>query len=154
MPSSVSVQVTNGSATSAPFTAQTKTTSPSFFVFAGGYVAAVHVNGGLIGPITLYPGASTPAAPGETIVLFGNGFGATSTPVTSASLSQGGSLPTLPVIKIGGTQATVLFAGLISPGLYQFNIVVPSNVPIGDNGLTASYGGVSTQAGVQLTIHN
>ena len=53
------------------FTAQAQAESPSFFVFNGGpYIAAVHLNGSLIGPTTLYPGYSTPAQPGETIVIY------------------------------------------------------------------------------------
>ena len=32
------------------------------------------LNGSLIGPATLYPGTSTPAKPGETIVIYANGF--------------------------------------------------------------------------------
>lgn len=154
MQGAVYVQVTNGSAISAAFTAQAQSISPSFFVFNGGYVCAVHANGSLIGPTTLYPGLSTPAAPGETIVLFGNGFGSTSTPVTSASLSQGGSLPALPVIKIGGTQATAIFAGLISPGLYQFNVVVPTTTQNGDSAIAASYGGSTTQSGLLITVQH
>ena len=52
----VQVVVTNGGTAGAGFTAQAQATSPSFFVFNGGpYVAAVHANGGLIGPATLYP---------------------------------------------------------------------------------------------------
>ena len=77
----VQVVVTNNGAATAAFTAQAQPISPSFFVFSGGpYVAAEHVDGSLIGPATLYPGASTPAKPGETVVIYANGFGATSVP--------------------------------------------------------------------------
>jgi uncharacterized protein (TIGR03437 family) len=73
-------------------------------------------------------------------------------PVQSASVAQSGTLTPLPAIKIGGVNATVEFAGLISPGLFQFNIVVPDSVPDGDNVLTVSYNGLSTQAGVLLSV--
>ena len=66
----VQVVSTNNGA-SASFTAQAQALSPSFFVFNGGpYVAATHADGTLLGPVSLYPGATTPAKPGETIVLY------------------------------------------------------------------------------------
>jgi uncharacterized protein (TIGR03437 family) len=152
MQGSVQVQLSANAATSKPFTVQAQTASPSFFVFSGGYVCATHANGSLIGPTTLYPGLSTPAAPGETILLFGNGFGPVSAPVTNTSLSQAGGLPTLPVVKIGGLAAIVQFAGLISPGLYQFNVVVPPSAPNGDSVIVGAYNGLITQDTTRITI--
>jgi uncharacterized protein (TIGR03437 family) len=149
----VQVQVATNSGTSSSFAVQAKAESPSFFIFGGGpYVAATHSNGGLIGPASLYPGQTTPAQAGETIVLYANGFGPTSTPVVRGSETQSGSLNPAPVISIGGTPAMVQFAGLISPGLFQFNVVVPASTPAGDNALTATYGGLSTQSGVLVTV--
>jgi uncharacterized protein (TIGR03437 family) len=153
MPGSVPVQVTVNGVASTAFTAQAQALSPSFFVFnSGPYVAAKHADGSLVGPATLYPGSSTPAKPGETAVLYANGFGATSTAVVSGSLVQSGTLSPLPVIKIGNTAATVQFAGLVSPGEFQFNVVVPSTTPNGDQAITATYNGSSTQAGTLLTV--
>jgi uncharacterized protein (TIGR03437 family) len=149
----VQVVATNNGAVSTSFTAQAQSTSPSFFVFNGGpYVAAVHANGSLIGPATLYPGSTTPAKPGEAVVLYANGFGTTSTPVVSGSTIQSGSLSPTPVIKIGGIPATVQFAGLVVPGQYQFNVVVPSGLASGDQPITATYNGQTTQAGTLITI--
>jgi uncharacterized protein (TIGR03437 family) len=56
------------------------------------------------------------------------------------------------VVKIGGIAAAVQFAGLISPGLFQFNIVVPSAAPNGDNTIVATYNGLTTQTGVLITV--
>jgi uncharacterized protein (TIGR03437 family) len=151
----VRVQVTNNGAASASFTAQAQALSPAFFVFNGGpYIAATHVNGSLLGPASLYPGSTTPATPGETIVLYANGFGPTSTQVISGLMFQSGTLSPLPAIKIGSTEATVQFAGLISPGLFQFNVVVPSGTPDGDQPVTATYNGLATQAGALITIQH
>jgi uncharacterized protein (TIGR03437 family) len=108
----------------------------------------------LIGPATLYPGSTTPAAPGETIVIYGNGFGATSTAVTAGAESQSGTLSPLPVFAIGGVPAQVLFAGLnITPGEFQFNVVVPSSLANGDQPVIATYNGLTTQAGALVTVH-
>ena len=149
----VQIQVTNGSSTSAPAIVELQQDSPSFFVFNGGpYVVAEHLNGSLTGPTTLFPGLSTPAQPNEQIVFFANGFGPTSSPVTAGSLAQSGTLPTAPMVTIGGQQANVVYAGLISPGLYQFNVVVPASVPNGDATVVATYNGFTTQIGVLLTV--
>ena len=148
----VTVVVENGAAASLPFVAAAQAISPSFFVLSGPYVLATHADQTLIGPLSLYPGATTPAKPGETIVLYANGFGPTSTPVVAGSGTQGGTLSPLPVVTVGGAQATVAFAGLISPGLFQFNITIPATATSGDNAITATYGGVSAAPAGLITI--
>jgi uncharacterized protein (TIGR03437 family) len=151
----VNVVLTNNGALSQTYVAQAQALSPSFFVFDGTHVVGVHLDGTDIGPASLYPGLTTPATPAETIVLFANGFGITSTPVVSGAVSQSGSLSPLPVITIGGIQANVRFAGLnIAPGEFQFNVDVPSNVPDGDQPITATYNGVTTQAGALLAVQH
>ena len=155
MSGSVAVRLNYAGQTSPVFMAQTQALAPSFFVFGGGpYVAAVHGNGTYIGPTTLFPGATTPAKPGETILLYGNGFGATNSAVQSGSIMQSGVLTPTPVVTIGGIAAKVQFAGLVEPGEFQFNVVVPTGLGNGDQTITATYGGASTQAGTLLTVHN
>ena len=155
MQGSVNVVVTNNGALSQAFAAQAQPVSPSFFVFDGTHVVATHADGTDIGPTTLYPGLTTPAKPGETIVLFANGFGATSPPVISGAVTQSGSLSPIPVIKIGGIQANVRFAGLnVTPGEFQFNVDVPLNVPDGDQPITATYNGATTQVGALLAVQH
>jgi uncharacterized protein (TIGR03437 family) len=151
----VQVEVTNNGTATVAFTAQAHSISPSFFVFNGGpYVAAEHANGSLIGPATLYPGASTPAKPGEIIVIYANGFGPTNVSVTSGLTTQGGTSSPLPAIQIGGVTATVRFAGLVAPGEFQFNVMIPASLGNGDQSITATYGGASTQSNALITIHN
>src|SRR5258708_37476628 len=102
---------------------------PAVFVLNGGaYAAATHANGSYLGPATLYPGSTTPAKPGETTVLYANGFGPVSNPVVDGSATQSGTLSAPPGIKIGGIAATVTFAGLVLPGEVQFNVVVPPSL--------------------------
>ena len=152
MTGSIQVVVTNNGSTTAAYTAPTQTVSPSFFTFPGGYVAATHVNGNLLGPATLYPGFTTPAKPGETVTLYANGFGPASVPVISGSDVQSGNLFPLPLVQIGGINATVLFAGLVAPGQFQFNIVASASLADGDHLLTATYSGLTTQPGTLITI--
>jgi uncharacterized protein (TIGR03437 family) len=150
---SVPVQISDNGVTSANFMVQAQAESPSFFVFgAGPYIAAIHVNGGYLGPTSLYPGLTTPAQPGETITMYANGFGSTSIPVVSGSETQSGTLSPLPVITIGGVTATVTFAGLVAPGEFQFNVVVPPSLANGDQPTVATYNGSTTQAGTLITV--
>ena len=140
-------------ANSNAFTTPAQALSPAFFNFSGvPYVAATHADGSYLGPATLYPGYTTPAKPGEIVVLYANGFGATSPAAVAGSPVQSGTLATLPVVQIGGAPATVQYAGLISPGLFQFNVVVPSSAPDGDLPVTATYGGSSSQTGTLITV--
>lgn len=151
----VQVKVTSGGVTSASFAAQAQQESLSFFIFgAGPYVVGTHSNGSDLGPTNLYPGLTTPAAPGEVVTLYANGFGPVSPPVVKGADAQSGDLPSLPVIQIGGFTAAVQFAGIVSPGLYQFNVVVPSSAPDGDNPITAQYNRLTTQSGVLLTVQH
>ena len=154
-PGPVQVTVTTGGMASAGFTAQAQQYSPAFFTFGGGpYVVGTHADGSLLGPASLYPGLTTPAVPGEVVVLYANGFGPVSPPAVAGSNAQSGSLPTMPVIQIGGVAALVQFAGLVSPGLFQFNVVVPATAANGDNKITAQYNGLTTHAGVLLTLQS
>lgn len=148
----VQVQTSVNGAVSNTTMVPTASISPSFFVFDGVHVVGTHLSGADLGPATLYPGLTTPAKAGETVILYGNGFGSTSAPVVSGSETQSGNLPAFPSVTIGGAPAVVGFAGLISPGLYQFNVTIPSTAASGDATLTASFGGQPTQAGVKLTI--
>jgi uncharacterized protein (TIGR03437 family) len=146
------VQVSVNGAISAPFTVQAQQYSPSFVVFDTSHVTGTHLNGSILGPTSLYPGSSTPATPNETVILYANGLGPTSSPVVSGDVVQSGSLPVLPALSIGGLPATVQYAGLASPGLYQLNVVVPTAAQTGDNVLTATYKGLTTQSGVYLAV--
>jgi uncharacterized protein (TIGR03437 family) len=85
IPAAATVQVTNNGQTSAAFPVKTQASSPSFFAISGGpYVVAQHsADYSLVGPSSLYPGATTPAQPGEAVILYANGFG----PTTPAAVS-------------------------------------------------------------------
>ena len=54
-------------------------------------------------------------------------------------------------ITIGGVQATVAFAGLSGAGLYQFNVVIPQTVGLGDQVLAVRQGSLQSQP-VSLNI--
>jgi len=152
----VQVVVANNTAASAPFSAQAQLLSPSFFVFDATHVAALHSDYSLLGPASLsVPGYTfSPAKPGDTVLVYANGFGPTSMPVAGGSIHQSGTLAPLPVVKIGGVTAVVQFAGLVSPGEFQFNVTVPMSLADGDQPITATYNGLTTQPGTVLTVHH
>jgi uncharacterized protein (TIGR03437 family) len=152
----VQIQVTAAGQTSNSFTAQKQPYAPAFFTFDNGkYVAAEHSDYTLLGATGLIAGVTTtPAQPGEVVLLYGTGFGPTSpaTP-TDQLVTAEASLPANSVqISIGGVAAAVQFAGLTGSGLYQFNVTVPSSLPSGDAPVLATIGGVSTQSAVSITI--
>jgi uncharacterized protein (TIGR03437 family) len=152
----VQIVVTNGTVSSAPFTVNLKSVSPALLLFDSSHVAATHLDGSLLAPATLYPGLSTPAKPGEQVVLYGVGFGLPGGALVNGSSSQSGSLPVLPVCKIGtgaaALNATLSFAGLISPGLYQLNLTVPVGAATGDDAISCTYGGGSTPVGAVIAV--
>jgi uncharacterized protein (TIGR03437 family) len=67
---------------------------------------------------------------------------------------QGGTLSPLPVVKIGGASATVVFAGLVAAGEFQFNVVVPAAAVDGDLAITATYNGAATQSGTLIAVQH
>jgi uncharacterized protein (TIGR03437 family) len=172
-PGQLNVQAPDDSATgtvpvvvTTPFGTATSTVTlapyaPSFSLFSGKYPAAIVGTSGpgnsgagydYIGPVGAFGFPSRPVAAGETIILFGVGFGPTN-PTVKAGQAYSGAAPctTLPLITIGGVPATVAFAGIVEAGLYQFNVVVP-NAGSGDQLLAASIGGQTTPAGIYVTI--
>jgi uncharacterized protein (TIGR03437 family) len=151
----VQVTLTNGLGNlSAPVTVNLRANALSLPLIGGNYVAAIHLDGSDVGPASLYPGLTSPAKPGETIVVYGFGFGLPTTPLVNGSAVQSGALPNLPAIKIGSIDAVVSFAGLVSPGLYQFNVTVPEAAPDGDNLIVAAYAGLSTPPANLIAIQH
>ena len=106
----VQVQVTTAAGVSNSFTAVKSQLSPAFFQGGDGQVAAIHADGS---PVT----ASNPASVGETIVLFGTGFGPTNPPLGSGQLvTQSAPLANTVTITVGNEPAKVVFTGLQSQG--------------------------------------
>jgi uncharacterized protein (TIGR03437 family) len=75
--------------------------------------------------------------------------------VVSGADTQSGTLSPLPVITIGGVTATITFAGLnVTPGEFQFNVVVPPSLANGDQPTIAMYNGFTTPAGTLITVQH
>ncbi len=148
------ITVTNKNGTSAPFNVTVNATTPgllapaSFKIGGKQYVVAFHADNVTYvlpaGAISGLP--SRPAKPGETIVMYGNGFGPVMPNIPAGELVQeDNQLTTSLEIMFGETAGKLAYYGL-APGLvgvYQFDVVVPA-IPNNDLvPLTFKLGGVA-----------
>jgi len=154
---SLPVTVTNSNGTSSAVTAVSQTVQPAFFLWPGGYAVATHLDytdaakNGTISGLT-----TTAAIPGETIVLWGAGFGPTTpafpvgveTPVATYLTSN-------PVtVTIGGVNASV-YAAALAPGfasLYQVAVTLPASLAPGDYPLVATVAGAQSPSTTMITV--
>lgn len=136
------------------FTANLTPFAPALFLFTAKYPAAVHSDGTLIGnPGLLASGNFSPAKPGETIELFGTGFGLTTPPTAAGKLvTAPAPLANQVFVTLGGLTAQVTYAGVTESGVDQINITIPSSLPVGDAALSVTAGGVSAPGGLTLTV--
>jgi uncharacterized protein (TIGR03118 family) len=151
-PGPAQIVVDNSGLTSATVNAQIATLAPAFFLAADGrHLVATHANGTLVGPAS---NTSSPAKPGETIVLYGTGFGQTNPPIPNGKLvTAPAPVTNAPTIMVGGTISQVPFAGLVAAGLYQFNVTIPATTPDGDNQVVAQVGGQVSPIGLITVQH-
>lgn len=147
----VNVVVQNGSVYSAAQNFTVTNWGPGIYSIPPGAGYAVAINnadGSIAAPIGAIPGYPThPAKVNDVMIMYANGLG-------TVSLQQGNQTPAppqlgfasldavryatlYPVLKVGGVQANVIFAGLAPqfPGINQINFVVPqvspgNNIPI------------------------
>lgn len=130
---------------------------PAFRVDGRQFVVAQFSDGAFAGRPNLIAGANFRLPrPGDRLVIYGVGFGAT-TPAVSAGriTTQTTDLGSGLRVQVGSASATTEFRGLAPNfvGLYQFNIVVP-NVQAGDQEIFMEIDGQRTQTGVFLTTGN
>jgi uncharacterized protein (TIGR03437 family) len=159
-PGLVQIRATNNGLSSAFVPATALLAAPSFFQIGTNstnghlYVAATHANNSIIGPSGLIGGVTTtPAAPGETVVIYGTGFGVTDPLAPTGQIIPSPLLlPAWPTVVIDAVEAQVAFAGLVGPGLYQINVVVPTGLTSGDHLITALLGDAETQLNAFITV--
>ena len=157
----VQVVLTNNGIASDPFTVAVKAVAPAFFQYysaSGTYVgvAATHTDTTPVAPVGIYS-ASRPAKPGESITLWGTGFGPTN-PAIPNGLTVTSAKPLISplTIQIGGTTVNYQyeFAGLQEAGLYQINTQIPANAPDGNLTILGTLqGGTQTLVGMIAVQH-
>jgi uncharacterized protein (TIGR03437 family) len=140
--------------------------SPSFSLLGDGkHVAAVILRkdgSGAYGSgsydIAGPPGSSlgyktVAAKAGDSLELYGVGFGPTAPTVLAGQPFSGAAGTIDPVvIRINNTTVIPGFAGISAAGLYQINITIPPGLGTGDASVIATTAGVSTQAGVVIAL--
>jgi uncharacterized protein (TIGR03437 family) len=122
----------------------------TFFV-----TAALAGTATLIGNSATDPRVLRAARPGDTLDLYMIGLGATSDAsrfVTNQVFSGAFPVAASVTASIGGEAATVLFAGLTSPGLYLVRVTLPSDLAPGAQTLQITAGVARTPSSVVLML--
>jgi uncharacterized protein (TIGR03437 family) len=162
---SQTMTVTTANGTSAPYNVTVNATQPGLYAPAnfniGGkqFLAALFSDG-----ITyvLPPGAvsgtpSRQAKPGETIVVYGIGFGPVNPNIAYGQIVQQSNTLTSPLqVFFGQTPAALSYQGLApgAVGLYQFNVVVPNVVNSDAIPITFPLGGATGAQTLYTAVHN
>jgi uncharacterized protein (TIGR03437 family) len=141
----------NGSIT-VPDTIDVVPANPGVVALPSGQVLAQHADYRLIGP-------DSPAAPGETIIVYLVGMGDTDPSVPSGAAAPSAEplarVKSVPVVTLDGKPVNLLYAGL-SPGgvgLYQINFTVPPDAASGNLNLAITQAGRDAN-GTMLPVGN
>jgi uncharacterized protein (TIGR03437 family) len=163
----VGVTVTNCSGTSAPATLTRAALAPGMlapgsdlspFFNVGGkqfLVATFGAQALYVGNTTMIPGASRPAKPGDSIWLYGIGFGDVQGSAPGVIAPGGTTLATPVTISFGQVPADITYKGLYPSfvGLNLFIVTVP-NVADGDYAINVTENGQPLlQPAAFLTVH-
>jgi uncharacterized protein (TIGR03437 family) len=137
--------------------------APGLFSYAlNGKSYAAAVFGGTsdavyVAAVGAIPGeASRPAIAGDAVALYGTGMGPTN-PQWPDGKVLGEACPAVDMsafrVAVGGIQATVTYAGMVEPGLFQVNIILPAGLDSGDQTILLTVHGLESQSNVLLTVH-
>jgi len=157
--------VTTPSGSSVPYMVNVNATQPGLFAprsfSVGGkqYVMAIFPDWATFAlPSGAVSGlASRPAKPGDTITMWGIGFGPVIPDIPAGQIvQQNNTLAGALQIFIGGVPAQVQYSGLApqAVGLYQFNVVVPNVTGSDTVPLTFTLGGVSGAQTLYVAVQN
>ncbi|MEO8371088.1 MAG: carbohydrate binding domain-containing protein [Candidatus Solibacter sp.] len=151
------VTVTTPNGTSDSVTAAVVARAPAFFLWPGNQAVATRQDGSLSVKEGTFPGTTTVAAhPGDVIILWGTGFGATTPAVVPGTQVPSDRIYNCvaTTVIIGSADAQV-FGCALSPGsagLYQVAIQVPASLADGDYALKTIVGGIASPDGVTLSV--
>jgi uncharacterized protein (TIGR03437 family) len=160
----VEIRLTNTNGTSDGFAIYVNQTQPgllappSFQIGGKQYLAALFTDGSFAIPQNAITGVpSHPAKPGDTLTVYGVGFGAVSPAFTAGTVvTQANSLTTPVRFLFGATAATASYSGLVPSytGLYQFNVVVPNVAANNATPISLTLGGVADSQTLYIAIAN
>src|SRR5262249_1520789 len=139
------VQVTNGPVAQS-FMTHLQRYSPALFATKDNLLIAQHADFSLVT-------SASPAHPGETIMLYGAGFGPTDPAVPAGQVLAGvATIPSPIKVRIGGADVQPTFAGLSATGLYQLNVTIPLSAADGNLAVVATIGGASTPGSATIPV--
>ncbi len=154
----VEVKVTSAGQVSDAKTVELKAYAPAVMTYDGKKVAfnrADEAQPGTAQPFPAEPKDPKTAKPGETILLFGTGLGATETEAAEAAITAGvvpeNEAPLAKPVKvtIGGTEAMIGKAVLLAklPRIYGLQVTVPEALTTGDHAVVVEIEGQASRSG-------
>ncbi len=138
-PGAAKVQVVRDGQPGNTVTVQVVARNPRILTTFGGYAVAINTDGTYAAPPMAGLDAH-PAQPGDTLVVYAIGFGATVPAVDTGAAAPGDAYAYIspqPAVRLGGgllsTSVTPDFTGLTpgSVGLFQINFKIPLTAPLG-----------------------
>ena len=150
----------NRSGTSSAATAPAQAVQPAFFLWPGSYAVATRQDFSYAVKAATFSGVTTtPAKPGDILILWGTGFGPTNpaAPVGVQLPSDQTYSTATPVSVMIGSNAATVYGAALAPGfagLYQVAIQVPASLANGDYPVVATINGVQSPNTTLLTVHN
>jgi uncharacterized protein (TIGR03437 family) len=157
----VQIVVSTPTGSSAPFTVTSQQYLPALFSWPGNQPVATHLNYTYAAAGDTFSAVSTiPSAPGETIVLWGAGFGP-----TNPQSNPGLIVPLNPTYQTLDTVSATLNGAPIEvynntaalapgyTGLYQIAVTIPESLPNGAYSISVSVNG-QTSPTLSLAIQN
>jgi uncharacterized protein (TIGR03437 family) len=139
--------------------------APSFNLLDSSHVAGIiirsdgsgHFGGGaydVLGPTGTSLGYATVAAKtGDTVELFGTGFGPTNPPVPAGMPFSGAAVALNKIqLSMNAVRIDPTFAGMTAAGQFQLNVTLPGGVGTGDVPLLATINGIQTPANVVISV--
>ncbi len=146
----VTVQAIHTGGSSNVATATALARQPALFVYAAGaklIPAAVFTDAAILGDPALTPGTRA-AKSGDNLLLFATGLES-----SPAGVLIPGAIATAnpATVTIGSAPAQVTYSGLVAPGEFQINIVVPNLAP-GDYPITVQIAGETSPTGVTVPV--
>jgi uncharacterized protein (TIGR03437 family) len=160
-PGPAQVIVESNGINSSAFTATATATLPAIYALPGKDGRTLFVTAALAGTATLVgnlavdPRVVRAAQPGDMLDLYVVGLGATqdaSKFITNQVFSGAYPVSANVTATVGGENATVLFAGLVSPGLYLVRVQVPADVAPGPQSIQVSAGASPTSSSLILMV--
>jgi len=159
------VVVKTEAGSSAPFNVTVNATQPgllapsSFNISGTQYVVALAADGTtyILPPGSISGVTSQRAKPGDTITLYGIGFGQVNEGIPPGEIASGLTTLAAPlIVSIGGTSVTPSYRGLAPGyvGLYQINVVVPSVAASDQVPVTFTLGSANSTQKLYIAVGN